>query len=109
MADYCALGDLVLGECERMCADVGAAFVARTNWSRRVLEPGFCSVLPRAVPPTVEERLDKFCAVVFADIEATWCDGLAADAQAAACATLPSVFAAWDGVRRRARACCASR
>ena len=94
VADYCALCDLLLGECERMCADVAAAFAARATWSRRVLEPGFCSVAPLAPPPTVEERLNKFCAVVFADIEATWRDGLAADAQANAAATLPPVLAA---------------
>ena len=94
VADYCALCHLLLGECERLCAAVAAAFAARAAWSRRVLEPGFCSVAPIAPPQRVEERLDKFCAVVFADIEATWRDGLAADAQAAAVATLSPVLAA---------------
>ena len=98
VADYCALCSALLGACERMCADLGAAFAARATWSRRVLEPGFCLVEPLMAPPTVEKRLDTFCAVVFAGIEATWRDGLAADAHsdagADAGATLQPVLAA---------------
>jgi hypothetical protein len=39
---------------------------------------------PVTPPPKVEALLDKFCAVVFTEVEAMWRDGLAAGTQASA-------------------------
>jgi len=60
MPHYVALCDATLACCTRFMISIQAAFMMRAAWSRRVLEPGFCSTAPYSLPSATQHAA-TFC------------------------------------------------
>ena len=60
MSHYVAMCDATLACCTRFMISIQAAFMMRAAWSRRVLEPGFCSTAPYILPSATQHAA-TFC------------------------------------------------